>query len=257
VPLLIIIALGAITWISTHTLDPYRPLDRIARDRPVPEGTKPLVVEVVSLDWKWLFIYPEQGIATVNELAAPVDRPIRFKLTSSSVMNAFYVPDLAGMIYTMPGMQTELNAVINAPGEYTGFSSNYSGAGFSGMRFKFHASDAAGFDAWVARVRSSGDALGRIDYLALEKPSERDPVRHFATVDAGLYDAILNQCVDTKRMCMHDMMAIDAAGGRPAGSGPGSSMLPGRGDLRGHPFVAAATCSAGTAPIWSLAMRAP
>ena len=116
-PLLIIIALGAITWISTHTLDPYRPLDRIAEGRPLPEGTEPLVVEVVSLDWKWLFLYPEQGIATVNELAAPVDRPIQFKLTSSTGMNAFYVPALAGMIYTMTGMETELNAVMNSPGE--------------------------------------------------------------------------------------------------------------------------------------------
>ena len=257
VPLLIIIALGAITWISTHTLDPYRPLDRISHDRPVPDGTKPLVVEVVSLDWKWLFIYPEQGIATINELAAPVDRPIRFKLTSSSVMNAFYVPDLAGMIYTMPGMQTELNAVINAPGEYAGFSSNYSGAGFSGMRFRFHAFDAAGFDAWVANVRSSGDALGRAGYMQLEKPSEREPVRRYATVDAGLYDAILNRCVDPQKMCMHDMMAIDAAGGRPAGSGLDALLPLRRGDLRGRPFVATATCSAGTSPPWSLAMRAP
>ena len=215
VPLLIIIALGAITWISTHTLDPYRKLDRIGKDRPVPEGVQPLTVQVVALDWKWLFIYPEQGIAAVNEMAAPVDRPIRFVLTSSTVMNAFYVPELAGMIYTMPGMQTELNAVINKPGEFEGFSSNYSGAGFSHMRFAFHASDAAGFEAWVAKVRGAGATLDRPGYLALEKPSEKEPVRHYASVDAGLYDAILNRCVDPRRMCGHEMMAIDAAGGKP------------------------------------------
>ena len=251
-PLLIIIALGAVTWISTHTLDPYRPLDRIAEGRPVPEGVEPLVVEVVSLDWKWLFLYPEQGIATVNELAAPVDRPIHFKLTSSTVMNAFYVPALAGMIYTMPGMQTELHAVMGTAGEYEGFSSNYSGAGFSGMRFRFHALDQAGFDTWVNRVRNSGQSLGRDGYLALEKPSEREPVRHYGNVDSSLYEAVLNRCVDPRRMCMHEMMAIDA------GQGAGRTRMEGlearsRGDLRGRMYVQSAMCSAGDAPAAGLA----
>ena len=245
-PLLIIIALGAITWISTHTLDPYRPLDRIAEGRPVPAEVRPLDVEVVALDWKWLFLYPEQGIATVNELAAPVDRPIRFKLTSSTVMNAFYIPALAGMIYTMPGMQTELNAVMNSPGEYEGFSSNYSGAGFSGMRFRFHALDQSGFDGWVAKVRAGGK-LDREAYLALEQPSEREPVRHFGAVEGGLYDAILNRCVDPRRMCMHEMMAIDA------GNGPGRTGIEGlearqRGDLRGRRYVQSAMCALDDAP---------
>ena len=118
----------------------------------MPPGTKPLVVEVVALDWKWLFLYPEQGVAAVNEMAAPVDRPIQFKITSSSVMNSF-VPALAGQIYAMPGMQTTLHAVINHPGEYEGLSANYSGAGFSGMRFRFHGVDQAGFDRWIAGAR--------------------------------------------------------------------------------------------------------
>lgn len=260
VPLLIIIALGAITWISTHTLDPYRPLDRIAEGRPVPENSKPLEVEVVALDWKWLFIYPEQGIATVNEMAAPVDRPIHFKLTASSVMNAFYVPELAGMIYTMPGMQTELHAVINKAGKYEGFSANYSGAGFSHMRFGFHATDNAGFDAWVAKVKASGNALERNDYLTLEKPSEREPVRHYGTVDAGLYTAILNRCVDPRHMCAHEMMAIDAAGGLPVAGNGLSALLPrSRGDLRGQAFVPSAMCATDktAASAYSLALRAP
>ena len=212
-PLVIIIALGALTWIGTHLLDPYRPLDRIAAGKPVPEGVKPLEVEVVSLDWKWLFFYPEQGIATVNELAAPVDRPIRFKLTSSTTMNAFYVPDLAGMIYTMPGMQTELNAVINKPGVYRGMSSHYSGSGFSGMRFKFHGLDQQGFDKWVADARASTGKLSRDAYLKLEQPSERNPVQHYATFAPGLFDAIVNRCVEGNRMCMKDAMAIDSQGG--------------------------------------------
>ena len=250
VPLLIIIALGALTWIGTHKLDPYRPLDRISASKPLDTQSTPLEVQVVAMDWKWLFFYPEQGIATVNELAAPVDRPIRFKLTSSTVMNAFYVPALAGMIYTMPGMQTELNAVMNSPGEYEGFSANYSGAGFSGMRFRFHALDQAGFDQWVGQVRGGGK-LDRDAYLLLEKPSEREPVRHFGSVEEGLYEAILNRCVDPRRMCMHEMMAIDAGNG--AGrSGIEGLEARGRGDLRGRMYVQSGLCRSGDAPATGL-----
>lgn len=212
-PLLIIIALGALTWVSTHQLDPYRPLARLSEGREVPPGTKPLVVEVVALDWKWLFLYPEQGVAAVNEMAAPVDRPIQFKITSSSVMNSFFVPALAGQIYAMPGMQTTLHAVINHPGEYEGLSANYSGAGFSGMRFRFHGVDHAGFDRWIAGARASGATLDRAAYLKLEQPSERNPVQQYASVASGLFDAIVNRCVETNRMCMKDAMAIDARGG--------------------------------------------
>jgi cytochrome o ubiquinol oxidase subunit 2 len=258
-PLLIILALGAITWVTTHTLDPYRPLDRIAPGKPIPADVKPLEVQVVSLDWKWLFIYPEQGVAAVNELALPVNRPVRFLLTSSNVMNAFYVPELAGMIYTMPSMQTQLNAVANQPGEFVGFSANYSGAGFSWMRFAVHATDEAGFQAWVNKARATGERLDRARYLALEKPSEREPARLFAAVDPGLYDAILNRCVDPRKMCMHEMMAIDAAGGRSAASNGIASLRPrDRGDLRGRPYVAGATCATDEAtPVTrSLALRA-
>ncbi|NMK46790.1 ubiquinol oxidase subunit II [Achromobacter sp. Bel] len=212
-PLLIIIALGALTWVSTHQLDPYRPLARLSEGREVPAGTKPLVVEVVALDWKWLFLYPEQGIATVNEMAAPVDRPIQFKITSSTVMNSFFVPALAGQIYAMPGMQTTLHAVINHPGEYEGLSANYSGSGFSGMRFKFHGLDQQGFDKWVADARASTGKLSRDTYLKLEQPSERNPVQHYATFAPGLFDAIVNRCVEGNRMCMKDAMAIDSQGG--------------------------------------------
>ncbi|WP_066272275.1 ubiquinol oxidase subunit II [Hydrogenophaga palleronii] len=210
VPLMIIIALGALTWITTHKLDPYRPLDRISSAKPLPTNVKPLVVEVVSLDWKWLFVLPEQGIASVNELAAPVDRPIHFKLTSSSTMNAFYVPDLAGMIYTMPGMQTELNAVINKPGVFHGMSSHYSGSGFSGMTFKFHGLSEEGFEQWVEKARAGGKVLSREAYLELAKPSEREPVALFASVDDSLYQRVLNLCVADGQACMHEVMAKDA-----------------------------------------------
>ncbi|KQZ59763.1 cytochrome O ubiquinol oxidase [Rhizobium sp. Root149] len=212
-PLAIIIALGAITWISTHKLDPYRPLDRIDANRPVTPETKPIAVEVVALDWKWLFFYPEYGIATVNELAAPVDVPINFKLTASSVMNAFYVPALAGMIYAMPGMQTKLHAVINEPGSYDGLSANYSGDGFSQMRFKFLGLDQGGFDQWVARVKNQGAALNRNAYMRLEKPSAKEPVRYFSSVEDSLYKAVLNMCTRPGQMCADEMMHIDKMGG--------------------------------------------
>jgi len=208
-PLLIIIALGALTWISTHTLDPYRPLDRIGEKRPVPKDVKPLVIEVVALDWKWLFIYPEQGIATVNEIAAPVDRPIQFKITASGVMNSFYIPALAGQIYAMPAMETKLHAVINEPGVFEGFSANYSGAGFSDMRFKFHGTSNADFDAWVAKVKDANTKLDRDAYLALEKPSHKEVVRYFGGVAPDLYGAILNRCVAAGTMCVDQMMAKD------------------------------------------------
>ncbi len=212
-PLLIIIALGAITWVSTHKLDPYQPLARISEGREIPPGTKPLVVEVVALDWKWLFLYPEQGIATLNEMAAPVDRPIQFKITASTVMNSFFIPALAGQIYAMPGMQTQLNAVINYPGVFEGFSANYSGSGFSGMHFKFKGLSHDEFEQWVISARKSDDTLSREVYLKLEQPTERNPVQRFSSVAPGLFDAILNQCVEPNRMCMKDMMAIDARGG--------------------------------------------
>ncbi|MGK2910738.1 MAG: ubiquinol oxidase subunit II [Sphingobium sp.] len=212
-PLLIIICLGALTWVATHILDPYRPIARISSTLPVRAEGKPLEVQVVALDWKWLFFYPEYGIATVNELAAPVDRPISFRITSSSVMNSFYIPALAGQIYAMPGMETKLHAVINKPGDYAGFSANYSGAGFSGMRFRFHGLSDADFGKWVSGVKSGKASLDRAAYLKLERPSENAPVQRFASVEAGLYDAALNMCVEPGKMCMNEMMRIDAKGG--------------------------------------------
>jgi cytochrome o ubiquinol oxidase subunit 2 len=209
-PLLIIIVLGLITWISTHKLDPYRPLERLDANRPIPAETKPLVVQVVALDWKWLFIYPEQNIATVNELVTPIDVPIRFKLTASTVMNSFYIPALAGQIYAMPGMDTTLHAVINKPGEYEGFSANYSGAGFSHMRFKYHGVTAADFDSWVQKTKAGGGTLERADYLALETPTTREPVRRYGAVAPNLYDAIVNRCVAPGTACMGEIMAADA-----------------------------------------------
>lgn len=205
-PLAIIIALGALTWVSTHKLDPYRPLDRVDEGKPVPEHVEPLVVQVVAMDWKWLFFYPEQGIAVVNQAAAPLDRPIQFRITATTMMNSFYIPALAGQIYAMGGMETQLHAVINEPGSYEGFSANYSGAGFNGMRFEFLGLSDGDFEAWVERARTEGDPLSRPVYKDLEKPSERNPVHYYSEVAEGLYDAILNRCVDPGQVCMKDLM---------------------------------------------------
>ena len=212
-PLLIIIALGLITWITTHTWDPYRPLDRISAQQPISADVKTLNVEVVALDWKWLFIYPDLGIASVNELAAPVNVPIRFKITASTVMNSFYIPALAGQIYAMPGMETKLHAVINHPGKFDGFSANYSGAGFSNMRFQFLGMSQQDFDNWVQVNKSNVNILTRSSYLALEKPSIKEPVHFYGSVSPDLFGAVINRCVDSKDMCMSQMMAIDSKGG--------------------------------------------
>ena len=206
VPLMIIIALGAMTWVSTHKLDPYRPLDRIDAHTPVPATLEPLTVEVVALDWKWLFIYPEQGIATVNELAAPVNHPIRFKITASTMMNSFFIPAMAGQIYAMAGMETKLHGVINEPGVYKGFSANYSGAGYSQMKFDFHGLSEEDFDDWVAKVKASEGNLSRDEYLQLEAPSIDEPVSYYGEVDPTLYYGIFNRCVEPGQVCMEDMM---------------------------------------------------
>jgi len=189
-------------------------------------------VNVVALDWKWLFIYPEFGIASVNEMAAPVDRPIRFNITASTVMNSFYIPALAGQVYAMPGMQTQLNAVINKAGTFKGFSANYSGAGFSQMRFNFHGLSHDGFEKWVADVKAGGGSLDRTGYLQLEKPSVNDPVRRFGSVDADLYKAILGMCVAPGTPC--GGMGHGGHGGHGADQGHASAQEPAKHEPTQH-----------------------
>lgn len=217
-PLLIIICLGALTWWSTHLLDPFRPLNRVSATKAIDPKVKPLVIQVVSLDWKWLFIYPEQGVASVNEFAMPVDRPVRFDLTSTNMMNTFYAPTLAGMIYTMPGMRSRLHAVINREGTFKGMSANYSGEGFSRMGFTLHGVNQGGFDAWVARAKASGQALDTNRYLALEAPSERVPVMYFSGADPTLFDRIYKRCVKPGTPCMSGMHGGSHAEPKPEGA---------------------------------------
>ena len=229
-PLLIIIALGALTWSSTHLLDPFRPLDRIAPGQLLKASDgPPLRVQVVAMDWKWLFIYPEQGVATVNELVLPVNRQVRFEITSTNMMNTFYAPTLAGMIYAMPGMQSQLHAVLNRPGEYQGMSANYSGAGFSDMKFRLRGVDDAAFAGWVAQARGSGRALDLATYRRLERPSEKVAPMHFAAVPGDLFQRILERCIAPGVPCMSTIMQHDRrGGGNPHDVRPGSGMPSGR-----------------------------
>lgn len=213
VPLAIIICLAGLTWVATHRLEPYDPLRRISENRAITPFDTPLTVQVVAMDWKWLFIYPEYGIATVNEAATVVDRPIEFQLTSATVMNSFYIPALAGQIYAMAGMETELNAVMNEPGTYRGISANYSGAGFSQMNFEFHAFDEAGFDAWVQAVKADGKVLDRQAYVDLEDQTIDHPVVYFGGIESKMWERIVNMCAGGDDLCRHDMMMVDALGG--------------------------------------------
>ncbi|KAA9000073.1 cytochrome o ubiquinol oxidase subunit II [Affinibrenneria salicis] len=192
VPIIIVAILATITWKTTHALDPYKPL---ASD------VKPITVEVVSLDWKWLFVYPELGIASVNELAFPANVPVEFKITANSVMNSFFIPRLGGQIYAMAGMQTRLHLIANEPGKYDGISGAYSGHGFSGMKFTAIATPTQeAFDQWVAAVRQSSHTLNTMDeFETLAQPSEYHPVEYFSSVQPELFKNILGKFVG------HDM----------------------------------------------------
>ena len=151
------------------------------------------MIEAISLDWKWLFIYPEQGIATVNQIAFPVNVPVQFKVTSGSVMNSFFIPQLGSQIYAMAGMRNQLHLIANEEGSYQGISANYSGHGFSGMKFTAEARSLEGFEQWLAQVKASPSSLQFADYQKLVEPSQNNPVAYYSTVEAKLYDRIVNQ----------------------------------------------------------------
>lgn len=184
VPLVLIAVLSVITWVSSHRLDPFRPLD---------SSLKPLEVQVVALQWKWLFIYPEQNIASVNFVQFPEDRPVTFTVTSDAPMNSFWIPQLGGQIYAMSGMSTKLHLMADQPGEYRGSSANISGEGFAGMVFTAKSSTQGDFDEWVRTVKNSPDQLSSPVYEQLAQPSQDNPVTYFGSVKPGLYDEITNK----------------------------------------------------------------
>ena len=214
VPLIIVVALATVAVRSMPTPDPVRPLVKTHAHHAAHAGVEPLDVQVVALDWKWLFIYPGEGIATVNEMAVPVGRPIHFRLTASSVVNSFHVPALGRTVRVLPGTESQLDAVISQPGTYVGRSGHYSGAGFAGMQFRLLGLDEQAYTAWVDNVRRSGTGpLTRADYLKLARPSVNENVREYASVAPDLYQRIRLRCVEEDRMCSDMIMAIDAQGG--------------------------------------------
>jgi cytochrome o ubiquinol oxidase subunit 2 len=185
IPLLVIMLLGGVAWIASHDLDPAKPL---------PSNTPPLEVQVVSLDWKWLFIYPSQGVASVNQLVVPAGVPIHFSLTSASVMNAFFIPQLGSMIYTMNGMTTQLNLQADTPGTFRGLSSHYSGDGFADMHFDVLALPPERFAGWIEATRGAGGpTLDPGSYAALARQSINTRPFTFRAADPGLFQQIVTQ----------------------------------------------------------------
>jgi cytochrome o ubiquinol oxidase subunit 2 len=184
VPAIIITVLGILIWNTTHRLDPYKPIDT---------GVKPISIEAVSLDWKWLFIYPDQNIATVNQLVFPANVPLSFRITSGTVMTSFFIPQLGSQIYAMAGMQTRLHLMADETGTYLGQNQQFSGRGYADMSFKAIAVSREQFEAWVQKVKQSLDRLDLARYEKLEKPSTGYPVTSFSSVETDLFNYIISK----------------------------------------------------------------
>lgn len=184
VPAIIVTFLGIIVWKTTHQLDPHKPIET---------GVTPIVIEAVSLDWKWLFIYPDQQIATVNQLVFPDNVPLSFKLTSATVMTSFFIPQLGSQIYAMAGMQTQLHLLADEPGAYTGQNQQFSGNGYADMNFKALAVSREEFESWVSKVRQSPDKLDMGRYQELEEQSSDTPVMYFSAIPPNLFEHILGK----------------------------------------------------------------
>ena len=182
VPVLIVVALGVLVWTNTHKLDPYKRLTSAAAS---------LEVEVVAQDWKWLFIYPEQEIAVVNQLVFPIETQLSLKITSDTVMNSLFIPGLGGQIYAMAGMQSRLHLLADAPASFTGRNTQYSGSGFSDQRFEVIAASQEDFAAWVAKVKQSPNRLDAATYHDLAMPSSAHPVTYYSAVEPNLFDTII------------------------------------------------------------------
>ncbi|WP_354188667.1 ubiquinol oxidase subunit II [Bartonella silvatica] len=215
IPIMIVMVLGVFTAYYTYQLEPENPL-------PIEVvGTEePLRVDVVALDWKWLFIYPEYGVASINEIYAPKGRQVSLQLTSESSVNAFWVPKLGTVLYAMPQMNSKLHLIADEEGVFKGASANYSGDGFAGMRFNWHSVSPQNFDDWIAKARESGQALDRVSYRQLSvaprmgdiAAKEKDAeVRYFSSVEKRLYYRIVNRCVDQNTVCNEDLMKRAAA----------------------------------------------
>jgi cytochrome o ubiquinol oxidase subunit 2 len=182
IPALVILFLGGIAWLSSHDLDPPKAIE---------SSVTPLDIDVVSLDWKWLFIYPDAGVASVNRLELPVGTPVRFHMTSATVMNSFFIPQLGSQVYTMAGMATKLNLMVDDPGLYHGLSAQFSGEGFSDMTFDVSAVSRQDFEQWLDGIRTGGGTLDAAAYEMLTHPSAKDAQHTYGTVTGGIFEAIL------------------------------------------------------------------
>lgn len=184
IPAAIVLALGTLSWKETHRLDPFKPID---------PSVRPISVEAVSLDWKWLFIYPGQNIATVNQLVLPANVPVSFRITSDTVMTSFFIPQLGSQIYAMAGMQTRLHLLADTPGVYFGQNQQYSGRGYSDMNFKVSVTSLNQFKAWVQKVKQSPDRLDLARFREISKPGIDFPVASYSWVEQGLFDNIIEK----------------------------------------------------------------
>ncbi|MEI9913845.1 MAG: ubiquinol oxidase subunit II [Candidatus Saccharibacteria bacterium] len=184
IPTILIVVLSVITWHGTYKLNPY---NKIASKQPN------LNIEVVALDWKWLFIYPNQNVASVNSLVIPVNTPVTFYITADAPMNSFWIPQLGGQIYAMPGMDTQLNLMATSPGNYYGSSANISGTGFAGMHFDTHAVDTTSFNSWVSSANKAKVSLTSDEYNKLDQPSINNAVSYYSKPDPNLYTSIINK----------------------------------------------------------------
>ncbi len=187
IPLEIVLVLGALTWGSTHELDPTRALG----------NTPPIVIEAVALDWKWLFIYPEQNIATVNEVVFPAGKPVEFRITADAPMNSFWIPSLGGQIYAMTGMVTELNLLASSTGEFIGRSANYSGEGFAKMKFVARSVSEEDFESWVSEVHTNVSMLDPDSYNDLSRPNTVSAPIYFGSIDTRLFDSIVRKFMNS------------------------------------------------------------
>jgi cytochrome o ubiquinol oxidase subunit 2 len=197
IPAMTVILVGGVAWVSAHVLDPPKPISSVV---------KPIRVQVASLDWKWLFIYPDLGIASVNGLIVPARTPISFELTSASVMNSFFVPQLGSQIYTMSGMATHLQLQADRTGTYRGLSANFSGDGFADMHFNVHALTATQFEQWVAATRTRGPVLNAGTYAQLAKPSHAVAPFTYHAVTPHLFGSILTSGLTLNQFNSHAHM---------------------------------------------------
>lgn len=215
IPAALIAVLAVMNWKSVHALDPYSPVRSIS-------GARPLTVEVVALPWKWLFIYPEQGIAAVNYLEFPERTPIRLKLTADAPMSSFWIPRLGSQMYAMAAMMTQLNLEASATGEYPGRATEINGKGYAGMTFPARAVTAEDFKAWVARVKAGPNTLDMAAYNALAAPSEGNPPAFYASVDGGLFNTVMMKFMVPASTGAANLSPMRMGMEMPAGSDMGS-----------------------------------